>query len=167
MSLTANVNVNIVISILQVSKSGLRQIPWQSHSPWIGRNVLKADLWGSCCNPTMSQGPSHWVLLLTFHFFQGVSWTLPGEHRPFAMHHYYSSIFLCGLQNHLTSCCLGLPVCEMGIKLHCCTSVYPVKLPGLMINEIMEGACCTSGRLIYYRAGSMFFLPFTPDKYFF
>ena len=29
-------------------------------------------------------------------------------------------LFLCGLQKHLTSFCLGLTICKMEIKFHCC-----------------------------------------------
>lgn len=38
-------------------------------------------------------------------------------------------LLLLGLQKSLTSCCLGLPICELGIEFHYCTaSVYPWSL---------------------------------------
>lgn len=84
--------------------------------------------------------------LATPHFFTRGLMDPARKLRTVARSNSCSPILCVVSKNHLPFCCLGLPVCKMEIKCHCCTSLYSMKLQWLMINEIMEGTCCTPGQ---------------------
>lgn len=171
--LTADIIVSISVTILKV-RQALREVLSTQRSTLA--NVIAHELgemfWRQPCGVPPVTPPESWVLLLGLlaspplpHEWspgdhQGSSGQWPGPTLP--------SSYCVVSKIHLTSCCLDLPICEMGIKFRCCTSVCSVKPWCLMINEIMSGwGLCPRANSFIMKQSPLFLHPFTHWQSFF
>lgn len=120
MNLTANISVNIVITILKVRKKGLRHVSTLEKSqPMNWKKCLEGRPVGfllQCHHESraLPLGP-----LATPHFFMRGLMDTAREAQDSGQVQFLLPHPLCGLQKSLNPCCLDLPICKMEIKFHC------------------------------------------------